>query len=191
METGSAINEKLIKEILKKLYKDRNSGKLIVLNTIFYNSKTKIELYSHQEIKSTLSLLKKEDLLYYPNSKVITFLGGSTAQDGEMNMFNTSIEAKITNKGREYYREEFRDEIWTHLGLKFGGISVIVGLAITIGTLIFSDLLSCNKKIPEEKELKISIIHLKKCCNDSLSSKIKDKDTIKMQMDTIKSKKTS
>jgi hypothetical protein len=168
--TGSLMNEKLKLIILKKLYLKRNSGERIDLikilkkwefqdcnNKIYKNrlsekDKIKKRIIRKGEIKSTLTHLNKEWIWMSDITKLYSGKKHTTSYVELDGM--PFITAKITQQGKEYYRKEFRDEIWKYWSLRLGVYSII-GAGIIASATLLPNQYQFDRSNMEEKEKKL------------------------------------
>jgi hypothetical protein len=116
--TGNLVNEKLQKIILSELYDKRKTGDPVVLNNLWRRN---IEYSS--EFRITLQyLLKDKEYIWSENHRDI----GNTYNYVVQTLDNVTVRAKITEKGIDYYRREYRDEPWKYWGLRLGVLAIII-----------------------------------------------------------------
>lgn len=121
--TGSLVNEKLEKKILTTLYRKRKYGKPVILNELW-----KKNIENSTEFRITLQhLFSDKEYIWSERHRDI----GNTNADGiKYTLDNTTVRARLTDAGVEYYRKEYRDEIWKYWGLRLTVISVVVSAVL-------------------------------------------------------------
>lgn len=122
--TGSLVNENLQKLILIELYKSRKTGRPVVLNNLWRQN-----INQSSEFRITLQyLFKDKEYIWSENHRHI----GNTYDGVKQNLDNVTVTAKITEKGIDYYRKEYRDEPWKYWGLRLGVLAIIIPAIIWI-----------------------------------------------------------
>ena len=116
--TGSLVNEKLQKEILSELYNKRKTGEPLVLNALWRRN-----IKYSSEFRITLQhLFADKEYIWSERHRDI----GNKYQGIEQTLDNVTVRARITEKGIDYYRKEYRDEPWKCWGLRLGVLAIIV-----------------------------------------------------------------
>jgi hypothetical protein len=120
--TGRLVNEKIQMKILKLLYDNRKNGEPIVLNKFW-----KENIEKTVQIRITLQyLFKDKEYIWCENHREI----GNAHNNTEQTLENTSVIAKITETGIEYYRNE--------RNVKFNYWSIRLSLFLSILSFIIS-----------------------------------------------------
>ncbi len=116
--TGSLVNEKEQRKILRLLYKKRKTGQPVILNNYWSNN-----LQYSSQIRTTLQYLASDKkYIWCDRHRDI----GNTYSGVKQTLGNVTVRAKITEEGINFYRKEYRDEIWKYWGLRLGVIAIIV-----------------------------------------------------------------
>jgi hypothetical protein len=116
--TGSMVNERLQKIILKELYKKRNTGEPVILNDLW-----KKHIQYTYEMRATLQyLFRDKEYIWSEHHRDI----GNTISGEPQTLSNVVVRAKITEKGIDYYRKEYRDEPWKYWGVRLGVLAIVI-----------------------------------------------------------------
>jgi len=112
---GTHTNEFIQRKVLGYLYRRQESG-MIELNSFW--KKCNHEKY----IRNTLQALDSTGYIVSVNHRKI----GNTEQGILQTLDNVLVTAKITKEGKDYYRKEYRDEIWKYWSLRLGLIILVI-----------------------------------------------------------------
>lgn len=116
--SGSLVNENEQRKILRLLYKKRKTGQPVILNNYWSNN-----LQYSSQIRITLQYLANDKkYIWCDRHRDI----GNTYNGVKQTLGNVTVRAKITEEGINFYRKEYRDEIWKYWGLRLGVIAIIV-----------------------------------------------------------------